>query len=314
MSGLPNFTPACCLKNPHLQTIWPTLLRRPIDISLTRQRVELPDGDFVDLDWANNSHRPLAVIFHGLEGSSKSNYVRGMISALTAQGWNAVVMNFRGCSGEPNRLARAYHSGDTGDISFVINQLRQQHPSNTVAAIGYSLGGNALLKYLAETGSHSQLDAAIAVSVPFDLNNAALTLQTSGFGIYQRYLLKQLKTSVLNKRDCLESIIDINTALASTTFHQFDHHVTAQLHGFSGVDDYYAQSSSNQYIPDICTPTLIVHAQDDPFLNKSAIPPYKNIPKSVEMLLSNHGGHVGFIDSQGYWLERTVPAFLKQFV
>jgi len=156
MSNTKPFKPVCCLSNPPFQTLWPSLFLRPIKLSLRRERIELPDGDFIDLDWGFNPKGPIVIIFHGLEGSYQSSYVRGMISSLSHHGWRAVVMNFRGCSGEPNRLARAYHSGDTGDITFIINRLRQQHPNTTIVAIGYSLGGNALLKYLGETGCHSQ--------------------------------------------------------------------------------------------------------------------------------------------------------------
>ena len=314
MSNSTIFKPAYCFSNPHIQTLWPTLLRRPINLTLQRERIELPDGDFVDLDWGKNTTGPIAIIFHGLEGSGESSYVRGLISSLNTQGWRAVVMNFRGCSGESNRLARTYHSGDTDDIKYIIKLLRQRLPDTVMVAVGYSLGGNALLKYLGETSHHSQLDAAVAVSVPFDLDNAAWTLRKSGYGIYQNYLLKQLKATILNKRSLLDSVIDIKAAIKSANFHEFDHLVTAQLHGFTDVDDYYAQSSSNQYIPAIQTPTLIFHAQDDPFLDKSAIPSTKTMPSAVEFSLNRHGGHVGFIDQQGYWLERRIPVFLKAFI
>jgi len=308
-----DFESACCRSNPHIQTLWPSLFRRSITLTLQRERIELPDGDYVDLDWGENTHGPVAIIFHGLEGSGKSGYVCGLMNALNHQGWRTVVMNFRGCSGEPNRLARAYHSGDTGDIGFIINLLRQRIPNETMVAVGYSLGGNALLKYLGETGSYNKLEAAVAVSVPFDLDNAAQTLRQSALGLYQHHLLKSLKQTVLNKQMLLEPIIDINAALKSKTFHEFDHIVTAQLHGFSGVDDYYASSSSKQYIAAIQTPTLILHAQDDPFLSPSAIPNSKDLPNSVELSVSSHGGHVGFIDKHGYWLERRIPNFLSHF-
>ncbi len=314
MSGTKHFTPACCLSNPHIQTLWPSLFRRPVSLSLQRERIELPDGDFVDLDWGENTHGPIAILFHGLEGSGNSSYIRGLMMALGQQGWRTVVMNFRGCSGEPNRLARAYHSGDTGDIQFIITLVKQRYPDTCMVAVGYSLGGNALLKYLGETGSTSQLESAIAVSVPFDLDNAAHTLRKSGFGIYQNHLLKNLKSTVLSKKQILASIIDINAAMNTKNFHEFDHIVTAQLHGFRGVDDYYAQSSSNQYISLITTPTLILHAKDDPFLHSSAIPDKKNIPKLVQLEVSPHGGHVGFISQQGYWLEQRIPEFLSHFL
>jgi len=306
-----HFKPRCCWSNPHIQTLWPSLFRRTPHVATQRERIELPDGDFLDLDWDENAQGPIAIIFHGLEGSSNSSYVRGLMAALNQAGWRTVAMNFRGCSGEPNRLPRAYHSGETGDIGFIINLLQQRNPNTTITAIGFSLGGNALLKYLGETGQNSKLSAAVAVSVPFDLNNAALTLRKSGLGIYQNHLLKNLKASVLHKQRLLGSIIDIDAALNAKNFHEFDHLVTAQLHGFRGVDDYYAQSSSNQYIPAIRSQTLILHAQDDPFLDKSAIPELNNIPASVKLATSKHGGHVGFIGEQGYWLEQRIPAFLN---
>ena len=314
MSDQNQFKPAWWLRNRHTQTLWPSLFRRSIQLKLTRERIELPDGDFVDLDWGENKSGPLAIIFHGLEGSGKSSYVRGMMSSLTQHGWQTVVMHFRGCSDEPNRLARAYHSGDTGDMAYVVKQLHDRMPDNFVAAVGYSLGGNALLKWLGETGSDNNLNAAVAVSVPFNLDNAAHTLRHSGHGIYQNHLLKNLKQTVLDKREILELHIDIEFALRATNFHEFDHRVTAKLHGFEGVDDYYAQSSSDQYIHAIRTPTLILHAEDDPFLNKSAIPDSTQIPDSVTMELTKHGGHVGFIDSQGYWLERRIPNFLISLI
>ena len=155
MSDQDHFIPAWWLRNTHTQTLWPSLLRRPIKLQLTRERVELPDGDFVDLDWGNNKSGPLAIIFHGLEGSGKSSYVRGIMSSLEQHGWQTVVMHFRGCSGEPNRLARAYHSGDTGDIAYIVKQLRERMPDSFIATIGYSLGGNALLKLRLKHRVHS---------------------------------------------------------------------------------------------------------------------------------------------------------------
>jgi len=308
------FTPAWGLHNRHTQTLWPSLLRRPITLKLTRERIELPDGDFLDLDWSENKNGPLAIIFHGLTGSVKSNYVLGIVAALNKLGWQAVVMNFRGCSGEPNRLARAYHSGDTWDMAYIVKKIRDHDPERFIAAIGYSLGGNALLKWLGETGSENTLNAAVAVSIPFDLDSAAHTLRHSGFGIYQNNLLKHLKQTLLDKRELVQSIIDIDAALHSKNFHEFDDRVTAPLHGFAGVDDYYSKSSSNRYIADIRVPTLILHAEDDPFLDKSSIPDASMISSPVNIEVSRHGGHVGFIDKQGYWLERRIPNFLNNFI
>jgi len=308
-----NFTPARWLTNPHLQTLWASTCRPTIPLETRRERIELPDGDFVDLDWGTRQQGPIAIVFHGLEGSSRSGYVRGIMSALQEKGWQAVVMNFRGCSGEPNRLSRSYHSGDTGDIEYIVRLLKAKYPSTPVAAIGYSLGGNALLKWLGETGTKNRLDAAVAISVPFDLDCAATTLRDSAWGIYQNHLLKRLKRTVNAKRHLLDGAIDLGKAFSAKDFHAFDDAVTAPLHGFNDVHDYYAKSSSRQYIPGIATPTLILHAADDPFMSQKSIPSNHELPVPVQLEVSEHGGHVGFIDPHGYWLEQRIPGFLETF-
>ena len=169
----PGFRPAWWLRNPHLQTLWPALLRRPPRVALRRERIELPDGDFLDLDWAAPPGRALVLVVHGLEGSSRSGYARGMMAAAVARGWGAVTMNFRGCSGSHNRLDRSYHSGETGDLAHVVERLSREFRGLPIAAVGYSLGGNALLKWLGETGAACPLVAAVAVSVPLRLDRAA---------------------------------------------------------------------------------------------------------------------------------------------
>jgi len=306
-----DFTPARWLANPHIQTLWASTLRPTVPLKTQRERIELADGDFVDLDWGTKQEGPVAIVFHGLEGSSRSGYVRGIMNAIQAAGWRTAVMNFRGCSGEANRLPRSYHSGDTGDINYVLQLIKQRYPDQPLVAIGYSLGGNALLKWLGETGADNFLDAAVAVSVPFDLDCAATTLRNSGFGIYQNHLIKRLKATVKNKSHLLSNIINLDRAYAANNFHEFDDAVTAPLHGFKDVHDYYSRSSSRQYIPGIVTPTLIIHADDDPFMDSRSIPQSHEIPSSVRFELSMHGGHVGFIDNKGYWLERRIPTFLN---
>jgi len=307
------FTPSPWLRNPHIQTLWASTLRPSIQLKMRRERVELPDGDFVDLDWGTRKQGPIAIVFHGLEGSSRSGYVRGIMAAMQAHGWRAVAMNFRGCSGEPNRLPRSYHSGDTGDIEYIVRLIKAKYPSTPVVAIGYSLGGNALIKWLGETGDSNRLEAAVAVSVPFDLDCAATTLRDSAWGIYQNHLLKRLKHSLKLKRHLLEDNIDLNMAFSARHFHAFDDAVTAPLHGFQSVHDYYARSSSRQYLPGITCPTLIIHAKDDPFMTSNSLPSPGEAPASVQLDFSDHGGHVGFIDRSGYWLERRIPGFLEPF-
>lgn len=309
-----NFTPPRWFKNPHLQTLWASSLRpRPV-VETRRERIELPDGDFIDLDWGEQKSGPLVVIFHGLEGSSQSKYARGMLNALTSNGMQGVIMNFRGCSGEPNRLARAYHSGDTADMAYIVMLLKQRAPGAAIAAIGYSLGGNALLKWLGETGNNNPLDAAIAVSVPFDLDNAAHVLRHSAFGLYQSHLLKQLKASLRKKAQLVANKIDLEAALQATNFHEFDNLATAPLHGFRDVNDYYHQSSSFRYLAGIRVPTWLIHAMDDPFMNTQSIPLHDRVPGQVQLDIYDHGGHVGFIDRRGYWLERHVPVRINNML
>jgi predicted alpha/beta-fold hydrolase len=186
-----SFKPAWWLKNPHMQTIWPTLCRRAVkNISLRRERFELPDGDFVDLDWIGAGHGPIVVILHGFEGSVDSTYATGMLHAVEQNGWRGVLMNFRGCSGEPNRLPKSYHSGHTEDLDAVIKSIRVREPSTPVAAIGFSLGGNVLLKWLGETQKKNPLNAAIAISVPFELDKAADRICQGFSQFYQWYMLR----------------------------------------------------------------------------------------------------------------------------
>ena len=186
------FSPPWWLRNPHLQTFWPVLFRRQSSLSHRPERLELPDGDFVDLCWTGPDHGPLVIVLHGLQGSIRSPYAVGILRALAARGIRGVLMHFRGCSGQPNRLARGYHSGETGDLRFLLSTLRQREPETPLAAIGYSLGGNVLLKYLGEAGPETPLRAGVAVSVPLVLRTASDRLGAGLSRIYDRYLLRAL--------------------------------------------------------------------------------------------------------------------------
>ena len=190
------FKPAWWLPGPHLQTLWPNLLRHP-RIAVRRERLELPDGDFLDLDWSTGSSGPLVVILHGLEGSSRSPYAAGLLNALQRRGWRGVVMHARGCSGEPNRLPRGYHAGDTADLDYCVRELRRREPHTPLAVVGYSLGGSVLLNWLAETSVPRDIAAAVAVSVPFRLEDTAERLQRGFSRLYQRALLRSLYQRVM---------------------------------------------------------------------------------------------------------------------
>lgn len=285
---------------------------------MQRERLELPDSDFIDLDWTADTGGPVVVLLHGLEGSVRSHYAAGMLTALSRRGWQAVMMHFRGCSGEHNRLARGYHSGDTGDIAFLLEQLRDRYPARRLAAIGYSLGGNVLLKYLGEKRSDTPLSCAAAVSVPFELSSAADRLQHGFSRVYQKYLIdrisKRIRDKFRNRHDAPFALPDLPKW---RNFHLFDNYVTAPLHGFSGSREYYRLCSSGQFLKFITIPTLLVHAKDDPFLAPGAIPKPEELGEPVTLELSNTGGHVGFVGGRypwraEYWLENRIPVYLAE--
>ncbi len=313
------FQPAWWLADAHAQTLWPQLFRRPIRIALRPERLELPDGDFVDLCWTRKNTGPIVAVFHGLEGSINSSYARGMMAAIEARGWRGVFMHFRGCSGEFNRLDRNYHSGDTGDIAFLISTLHERFPGTPLSAVAYSLGGNALLKYLGEYPELQKLSAAVAVSVPFLLGVGADRLDQGFSKIYQRHLIARLRAKMKAKYRDRPLDLPLHRIDSLTTFRLFDDQITAPLHGFADVDDYYLRSSSRQFLIHIDTPSLIIHSLDDPFLTPTAIPHEKELAQRVCLELSDGGGHVGFIGGKtpwqaGYWLDQRIPEFLSDYL
>ncbi len=310
------FRPAWWLPGPHLQTLWPALVRRRPQVVLRRERLELADGDFLDLDWGPQRSGPVVLILHGLEGSSRSGYARGLLAAVAARGWQGLVMHFRNCSGEPNRLARSYCAGVTDDLAHVVGVLRQRYPARPLAAVGYSLGASMLLKWLGEAGRRTPLATAAAVSVPFLLERAARRMSLGASRIYQYSLLASCKASYRRKfagRD--DAPLALERLGELRNFFDFDDSITAPLHGYSGVADYYARASCRAYLAAIAVPTLILHARDDPFLLADAIPSEQELSPSVTLELSGSGGHVGFVEGAWpgrgrYWLERRIPTHL----
>lgn len=309
------FKPAWWLKGPHLQTLWPVLFRRRIkNLNLENERLELPDGDFIDLNWFNkNGKGPLCIILHGLEGSIHSHYAKSMMKTMSLHGFRVVFMHFRGCSGEPNRLSRGYHSGETLDLQFLVETIRVREPSTPLIAIGYSLGGNVLLKWLGETKDQNPLSAAVAISVPFELHKSAIRIRQGFSKFYQWYFIRCLRTRLMRKAMSSAQLLALKKA---KTMYDFDHHITAPLHGFSGVTEYYALSSSRQYMRFIEVPTLIVQSKDDPFMPSDVIPTLAELSKKVYLEVTDRGGHVGFVGGRYpwttyYWLDQRVPQFFK---
>lgn len=311
--------------NPHFQTLAPSLLNRRKNATFVHERFELDDGDFLDLAWQKlpqKESRPIVVIFHGLEGSVYSPYAFRMMKALEQQGFNAVVMHFRGCFDEPNRLARAYHSGETGDAKSFLAYLRKRFPDRPLGAIGYSLGGNMLIKLQGELGEKSPLFAAVSVSAPLRLEQTATHINSGVSRFYQAILMADLRKSLLEKfafHD-YETMIGLKKSevAALTSFWEYDNRFTGPVHGFKDAEEYYARSSAQPYVSAITKPTLIIHAEDDPFMPTTVLPDPAEIPESVSVELCRHGGHVGFVGGSlfrpVYWLEKRIPEYLKGYL
>lgn len=299
-----------------LQTIWAVVLPRP-KVPYRRERWDLPDGDFIDLDWLDGpAGAPLVALFHGLEGSSDSHYARFLMAALAHRGWRGVVAHFRGCSGELNRLARAYHSGDSGEIECILDHLRAGNGGAPLYAVGVSLGGNALLKWLGERGAAARqwLGRAAAVSAPLDLPAAGATLDR-GFGrVYGARFLVTLKDKARAKLGRHPLPYDRARLARVRTLHAFDSAVTAPLHGFRDADEYWARCASKPFLNRIALPTLVLNARNDPFMPAASLPAETEVSAAVTLEFPAQGGHVGFVSGpppgNQDWLTGRLLAFL----
>lgn len=329
----PDYQSPWWLPGGHLQTLWRKLGAISV-LQRERSRVELSDGDFIDLDWSRASglqdeirQRPLVVLIHGLAGCSSSPYILSMQGLLQQSGYDSVAMNLRGCSGEFNRLATAYHSGCSADLDEVVQAiLTREGADRRLAMIGYSLGANVLIKWLSEaargqTNSSPQVGAAVSVSNPFSL---ALCCGRMNQGVafwYGRYFLQRLRSDLLSKTRHLESlgrddelarIRELGSLDRLRTLWDFDEAVTAPLHGFAGAEDYYQRCSSRQFVTAVKVPTLIIHGHNDPIIPASALPQAGELPAFVHSEILPGGGHVGFAArGQPLWLERRVLGFLE---
>jgi predicted alpha/beta-fold hydrolase len=318
------FRPAWWLRGAHAQTIGGRFLRPPEGLPSRRERIETPDGDFLDLDFAEAPGLswtelcpgdPVALVLHGLEGCGRSRYVLQTLRELAARGIRGVVLNFRTCGGEPNRLARFYHSGETGDAALVLDLLAERFPGSPLGAVGFSLGGNVLLKHLGERGTGGRVRAAVAVSVPFDLGAGARGMERGMGRLYTGFFLRSLRRKYRAKRALVRDACDTARVLSARTFREFDDAATAPLHGFRDADHYYTASSSAGFLHAVRVPTLLLHSTDDPFLPPSAIPRgvIRENPLLVEGLMER-GGHVGFVGgtpwAPEFWAEAEAARFL----
>lgn len=323
------FTPAWWLPGPHLQTVWGRLTRPRRAVSFRREVLATPDDDDLILDHLDGTRDGVRfVLLHGLEGSSYSIYIQGILAALARDGFRATVMNFRSCARDPrdaktpilNRRPRLYHSGETTDLDFVLKTLASREPRATFLAFGASLGGNVLLKWLGERPDQRLVAAAATLSVPYDLGRGARHLETPLGRLYVAAFLRTLRMkadSVAARFPEAAARVDLRRAHRATTFHQFDDAATAPLHGFAGADDYYTRSSSIGFIDRITVPTLCLSAEDDPFLAPGVLRTLRERASSaVEIRTTARGGHIGFIGGAApwnarYWGEETIVDWLR---
>jgi uncharacterized protein len=307
-------------RNRHLQTLWSSLFRRlPLLPAMQRIRLELADGDFIDVDLLAKQHRPTLMLLHGLEGSIDSPYIRGMLASADKKNWQVVVMHFRSCSGEPNRLVQSYNSGVSHDLDEVIHLLKTK-AINIDFIVGYSLGGNVLLKWLGEQAESASVKAAVAVSVPLMLDVCASEIHQGFSRFYEYLLLRTLRKKTQEKIKLFktEKLPRLSEVSKLNSFWKFDHHVTAPAHGFENAEDYYQKASSRQFVKHIKVPTLIIQAKDDPFMNETVLPDFSDVPKWVTLEANERGGHVGFVQGKWpwkaeYYLENRIPCFLDDY-
>ena len=314
------YTAPFWLPGGHLQTIYAATLASAPQVSYRRERWELPDGDFVDTDWvgtsAANANTPVVVLFHGLEGNSQSNYAKALMAAVQAKGWRGVVIHFRGCSGEPNRLPRVYYAGDTPEIQLLLSRLRTDAPEAPIYAVGVSLGGNALLKWLGESGENAKtiINKAVAVSAPMDLAATATALDTGLNRIlYTPRFVDSMRPKALNMIERFpelqsQGLLDIAEINAAKTIHGIDSAVTAKLYGAKDVENYYAKNASKPWLTHIHLPTLILNAKNDPFIPEETLPTTSEVSESVTLEYPETGGHVGF-SGQDNWLPNRLLEF-----
>jgi uncharacterized protein len=285
------------LPGAHLQTIYPYFMLKGPAPAYRRSRWDTPDGDFIDLDWIDaDPAAPLLALFHGLEGNSRSHYATALMRGAVRRGWRGVVVHFRGCSGEPNRLPRAYHSGDADEIGWILQRLGENAAPAPLFAVGVSLGGNALLKWLAREQRRASpiVRAAAAISAPIDLMTAGDRLGRGLNWFYGRHFLATLRAKSLEKLGRFPDIYDGNAVRHASTLRTFDNLVTAPLHGFRDTDDYWTRASSKPDLDRIQVPTLLVHARNDPFLPGRFLPHSGRLSPHIELEIPDTGGHVGF--------------------
>lgn len=310
-----SYSPSWWLRNGHLQSIYPSLFRRLDDDFFVRERIDTPDNDFLDLDWVRSGHKRLVVLTHGLEGHSRRPYMVGMAAAAAKQNWDVLAWNFRSCSGEPNLRLPSYHSGATDDLETVIKYAASKS-YREIALVGFSIGGNKTLIHLGRKGDaiSTKILGAVVFSVPCDLASSSKQLAKMKNVLYMKNFLGSLKQKLSDKKRLYPQEIDLTHFSKIKNFHDFDSLYTAPMNGFMSAEDYWAKSSSKQYIEAIRVPTLMVSAKNDPFLTPECFP-YEIVKRNPKLILETpeFGGHVGFMSinkNKRYWSEQRAIDYL----
>ena len=318
------FKPSFILKHRHIQTLYSSLFRKLPNIAMEIERFEL-DNDFLECYWHNKpklaSNTPIVILFHGLTGSYKSSYIQGTMHELAKGGFASVLMHFRGCSGVENEQPRSYHSGESGDALEWIKHISSSFPDSKIFTVGYSLGGNMMLKLLGELGDNSPITAAVSVSAPMQLDICADKMNRGFSKFYQYILLKDLNAALQKKYDKfnMNKYLTLKKSDIKNlkTFWEFDEAYTAPIHGFDSAQDYYTKCSSKQFLKDIITTTLIIHSQDDPFMTTEILPNEDEISNYIKLEIFQNGGHVGFVGGTlfkpDYWLEKKITNYFTAF-
>lgn len=312
-----SYVPPIGFSNGHVQTLFPTLFRKVRGVRYKRERIWTPDDDFLDLDWSTVGANKVAIVSHGLEGNSDRWYVLGMVRAINRGGWDALAWNMRGCSGEPNKKVRFYHSGATEDLEAVIEHVIHGRKYDAIGLVGFSLGGNMTLKYLGERGQqiYQVIAGAVTCSVPCDLASSAEEMAKPWNKIYMKRFTRMLHEKIKAKMRITPDKISDEGYNRIKTFEEFDDRYTAPLHGFENAEDYYRRASCKQFIHKISIPTLLVNAKNDPFLAEPCYPLGEAVANPNFFLeMPKSGGHVGFIsfNQRGeYWFESRVVSFFN---
>jgi len=309
-----DYCPVWFLRLSHVNTIYPTLFRKDPDVRYTRHRLITDDDDFLDVDLLTQSNKRLVILCHGLEGSSRSKYILGTAAHLHSNGWDIASMNYRGCSGEINKQKIIYNSGATYDLNRVVEEYLPYY--DEIALIGFSLGGNLVLKYMGDGifPLSEKIRACVAISVPVDLREGSLNIAKRSNFIYEKKFLKSLNYKIKQKALQYPDAYNLEAMDSVLTLYDFDNIYTGPIHGYRDADHYYAACSAKPYIVSIDRPTMIINALDDPFLPEECYP-YQEIESNRNVIgcFPKYGGHVGFAQwrQSVYWEEAQILYFIN---